>query len=235
MEHQGDLEEQVIKITIIFFRDEFSRVRSDPDQLLGAKKIASNPITLISGRGGTGKTEVVTSVLNVAEELITRPANAIEDDGIDDVEAEDLLRVMIDSPDGDSRGESPSPSREKKPRVLSNGPVLYTAPTGKAAGVIRKRIKRNAFTIHQIIASFKMRKGDEWKFGQTQILAVDECSMVSLEVSLIVTTNLIAVKPNVFCSYFPISSESLSKPVRSKKWFSSAMYYNCHRSTLEIS
>ena len=161
------------------FRDEFVRVRSDPDQLLGAKKIASNPITLISGRGGTGKTEVVTSVLNVAEELITRPAKASDDDGIDDAEA----AFNIDSPDGESRRESPS--REKKPRVLSNGPVLYTAPTGKAAGVIRKRIKRNAFTIHQILASFKMRKGDEWKFGQTQILAVDECSMVSLEVSLI--------------------------------------------------
>ena len=177
MEHQGDLEEQVIQITIIFFRDEFSRVRSDPDQLLGAKKIASNPITLISGRGGTGKTEVVTSVLNVAEELFTRPAKAIDDDGIDDAEA----AINIDSPDGESRRESPS--REKKPRVLNNGPVLYTAPTGKAAGVIRKRIKRPAFTIHQILASFKMRKGDEWKFGQTQILAVDECSMVSLEVS----------------------------------------------------
>ena len=232
MEDQGDLEEQVIKITIIFFRDEFSRVRSDPDQLLGAKKIASNPITLISGRGGTGKTEVVTSVLNVAEELIARPAKATDDDGIDEDEA--AMLAILDSPDGDSRRESPS--REKKPRVLSNGPVLYTAPTGKAASVIRKRIKRNAFTIHQILASFKMRKGDdEWKFGQTQILAVDECSMVSLEVSLIVTTNLIAVKPNVFCSYFPISSESLSKPVRSKKWFSSAMSYNCHRSTLEIS
>ena len=174
---------------------------------------------------------MVTSVLNVAEELIARPAKATDDDGIDEDEA--AMLAILDSPDGDSRRESPS--RGKKPRVLSNGPVLYTAPTGKAASVIRKRIKRNAFTIHQILASFKMRKGDdEWKFGQTQILAVDECSMVSLEVSLILT-NLIAGQPNVFCSYFPISSESLSKLVRSKKWFSSAMSYNCHRSTLEIS
>jgi len=29
--------------------------------------------------------------------------------------------------------------------------VLYVAPTGKAASVIRKRIKKKAYTIHQVI------------------------------------------------------------------------------------
>lgn len=139
--------------------------------------MAANPITLISGRGGTGKTEVVTSVLNVAEEMIRRAGEAIDEDSVSDGDAV----LNPDSRCGDSRRESPQ--RKNIPRVSSNGPVLYTAPTGKAAGVIRKRIKRNAFTIHQIVASYKMHKGDEWKFGQTQILAVDECSMVSLEVS----------------------------------------------------
>ncbi len=28
--------------------------------------------------------------------------------------------------------------------------VLYTAPTGKAAAVIRKRIKKKAYTIHSV-------------------------------------------------------------------------------------
>ena len=160
---------------LFFFSAEFERVRSDPNQLRAAKKIVSNPITLISGRGGTGKTEVVTSVLNAAEKLINRASETDDDDSMHDDAA-----LSSDSRGEDCRRESLH--RENKPRFLSNGPVLYTAPTGKAAGVIRKRIGRNAFTIHQIVASYKVNKGDEWKFGHTQILAVDECSMVSLEV-----------------------------------------------------
>jgi MoxR-like ATPase len=42
-------------------------MQNDSNQLLAAKKILSNPITLISGRGGTGKTEVVTAVLEAIE------------------------------------------------------------------------------------------------------------------------------------------------------------------------
>ena len=166
-----------------FYSDGFDRVRSDPDQLSAARKIADNPITLISGRGGTGKTEVVTSVLNAAEEQITRRRadETIDEDPvhIDGAHTNDNSRSGDVSVTRSRRETSP---REEKPRVMSNGPILYTAPTGKAAGVIRKRIKRRAFTIHQIIASYKMHKGDEWKFGATQILAVDESSMVSLEV-----------------------------------------------------
>ena len=32
----------------------------------------------------------------------------------------------------------------------SNGFILYTAPTGKAASVMRKRAGRKAFTMHQV-------------------------------------------------------------------------------------
>ena len=119
---------------------------------------------------------MVTSVLNVSEEIIRRAGETVEEDGVRDDDA----ALNTDSRGDDCRRESPP--RENKHLPLSNGPVLYAAPTGKAAGVIRKRIKRNAFTIHQILASYKLHKGDEWKFGQTQILAVDECSMVSMEV-----------------------------------------------------
>jgi ATP-dependent exoDNAse (exonuclease V) alpha subunit len=31
----------------------------------------------------------------------------------------------------------------------SNGPILYCAPTGKAASVIKKRVGKKAYTIHQ--------------------------------------------------------------------------------------
>ena len=32
----------------------------------------------------------------------------------------------------------------------SNGFILYTAPTGKAAAVMRKRAGKKAFTMHQV-------------------------------------------------------------------------------------
>ncbi len=35
-----------------------------------ARSIASNCLTVVSGRGGTGKTEVVAAVLGAAEELM---------------------------------------------------------------------------------------------------------------------------------------------------------------------
>jgi len=44
-------------------------------------------------------------------------------------------------------------SRRSKPEVEDEENVdfvLYTAPTGKAASVIRKRIKKKAYTIHQV-------------------------------------------------------------------------------------
>ena len=50
----------------------FDRIKSDADQLSAAKKIIDNPITLISGRGGTGKTEVVTSILYAMEEIYNK-------------------------------------------------------------------------------------------------------------------------------------------------------------------
>ena len=65
------------------------------------------------------------------------------------------------------------------------GPILYCAPTGKAASVIKKRVGSKAFTIHQIISSYKMWTANgegPWKFSPVRVCAVDECSMVSIEV-----------------------------------------------------
>merc|ERR1719376_177920 len=80
---------------------------------------------------------------------------------------------------------------QQKKTNKKNGRVLYVAPTGKAAAVMRKRAKpQNAFTIHQVIFSHRAWSqkeggggggGEEWKFCKTQIVAVDESSMVSLE------------------------------------------------------
>ena len=44
---------------------------------------------------------------------------------------------------------SPQSDSESKNNSSSNGPILYCAPTGKAASVIKKRVGKKAFTIHQ--------------------------------------------------------------------------------------
>ena len=81
-----------------------------------AKSIISQPITMVSGRGGTGKTEVVSKVLAAAKNMIDVSDEKNSDDGL---ENEHFV-----------------------------GTILYTAPTGKAASVIKKRVRASAFTIH---------------------------------------------------------------------------------------
>ncbi len=52
------------------------KVRKDPDQLKAAQMVSKNPITIISGRGGTGKTEVVVAVLNAIDEELSKVSRA---------------------------------------------------------------------------------------------------------------------------------------------------------------
>ena len=79
----------------------------------------------------------------------------------------------------DQLGSETKVSGEKTKDDSLSGPILYCAPTGKAASVIKKRVGSKAFTIHQIISSYKIwRQGEmmnPWKFSPVQIVAVDEC------------------------------------------------------------
>ena len=43
-----------------------------------------------------------------------------------------------------------TPSHVWQETGSTNGPILYCAPTGKAANVIKKRVGKKAFTIHQV-------------------------------------------------------------------------------------
>jgi len=44
----------------------FAKVRQDPDQLKAAELIARQPVVVMSGKGGCGKTEVVSAVVSYA-------------------------------------------------------------------------------------------------------------------------------------------------------------------------
>ena len=161
----------------------FERIQSDAAQMGAAKCIVNNAVTIISGRGGTGKTEVVSSVLKAVEDGIRNEDKVdIEEDSLiteDGVNSEDSFMTK-------DKDENDPLQNSEEVKSSSNGPILYCAPTGKAASVIKKRVGSKAFTIHQILSSYKLwRSGQQmspWKFAETRIVAVDECSMVSIEI-----------------------------------------------------
>ena len=171
--------------------ERFSRIQSDKAQMTAARCILEKPVTLVSGRGGTGKTEVVSAVLKALEEYL-KTMEAFNDD----MEEEEHKKVdSMMSEDGVNSDDShmskdidplPVKPAKKASNDNMNGPILYCAPTGKAASVIKKRVGSKAFTIHQVISSYKLWKSSDqqspWKFSAVRIVAVDECSMVSIEV-----------------------------------------------------
>ena len=181
------------EFSIDFSLDCFNRISTDKQQRLAAEKISKKDVVIISGRGGTGKTEVVTTVLSHIENLLEskHSENSVKDVHENTSNGENCNKdpSIIDNTQdgGQSREES-----EKK--TQSNGRILYVAPTGKAASVMRKRAKKAAYTIHQVLFSYRswllQKFGEsskdgstvvsEWKFAETRICAVDECSMVSV-------------------------------------------------------
>lgn len=62
-------------MSIFFSSEEFSRVRRDAKQMSAAIAISRKPVSVISGRGGTGKTEVVTTTLNAIDKFLTEKVN----------------------------------------------------------------------------------------------------------------------------------------------------------------
>ncbi|PFX33712.1 DNA helicase B [Stylophora pistillata] len=140
----------------------------DVDQIHAAQLISTKPVAVLSGRGGCGKTFVVSEILKkVLEEkkekiLQENPVNSVE--------------TNIDICEDYS---------EKLKEV--NEQVLLTAPTGKAASILGKRIGIPAHTLHSVIFTFlhwKNKGGDhnEWKFSKVCLLVCDECRLVSVRV-----------------------------------------------------
>ncbi len=137
--------------------ERFSKIQMDADQMKAAKSILENHITIVSGRGGTGKTQVVSDVLGAIQDTFEGASSKHNSDDeagdVEDVKEEEIREIV------------------------------YCAPTGKAANVISRRVGSKAYTIHQIIRSYEIseKKDTQFKFSPVRILAVDECSMVSPE------------------------------------------------------
>ncbi|KAK3096494.1 hypothetical protein FSP39_000695 [Pinctada imbricata] len=166
-----------------FQSDVFNNIRSDPDQMKAAKALTQLPVVVISGKGGCGKTTVVTKVMSNCDLIL--PDHLDPSKG--DKEGEN--RELSEPTDGGNNtvtssvggvqdsewdtqdipeGNGPDGEEETDPEEndWSQYPVIiYTAPTGKAANLLGKRattpsdamlgIRTPGFTLHQVIWSYR--------------------------------------------------------------------------------
>lgn len=132
----------------------------DQDQIRAAHLITQKPVVVLSGRGGCGKTHVVSTVLSKVLEL---EESQMSGDQCDHQETSGKLQ--------------PSES------------ILLTAPTGRAASILGKRTGIEAYTLHSVIFSYfhwlkevkEKQNESTWKFSDINLLVCDECSLISVK------------------------------------------------------
>ncbi|NXK01903.1 HELB helicase, partial [Herpetotheres cachinnans] len=145
----------------------------DSDQMIAMEKICSNPVTIISGKGGCGKSTIVSCLFRHLKQM-EKEVEAASKDFEEDLDASEDWNTF------DHHWDSENMYAKK----LLN--VLFTAPTGRAASLLSEKTKLPAYTLHQIIYSFKLWRQSEqiqpWKFSTVTILIVDEGSLVSVQI-----------------------------------------------------
>ncbi|NWV37754.1 HELB helicase, partial [Grantiella picta] len=150
-----------------------SKAEVDEDQVIAVKKICSNPVTIISGKGGCGKSTIVSCLFRHLKQM-EKEVEAASKDFEQDLDASEEWNTF------DHHWESESMYAKK---FLN---VLFTAPTGRAASLLSEKTHLPAYTLHQIIYSFKSWRRNEgaypWKFSAVTVLIVDEGSLVSVHV-----------------------------------------------------
>lgn len=151
------------------FVQEFS---GDNDQINAAKLITQKPVVVMSGRGGCGKTFVVSNVLSKALEM---KKQCVLQEFAGDLDDENV------STSDDERDKA---SKTRQEEIEEE--VLITAPTGKAASILGRRTSLPSHTLHSVIYSctFWEQAGGQgdWKFNNVRLLVCDECSMISVRV-----------------------------------------------------
>ncbi|NXT80577.1 HELB helicase, partial [Zapornia atra] len=154
-----------------------SKAEEDLDQVLAMEKICSNPVTIISGKGGCGKSTIVSCLFRHLKQM-EKEVEAASKDFEEDLDASEEWNTF------DHRWESENMCTKNQLNVL------FTAPTGRAASLLSEKTKLPAYTLHQVIFSFKSWRQTEqvqpWKFSTVTILIVDEGSLVPVHVLSVV-------------------------------------------------
>ncbi|XP_064796995.1 DNA helicase B-like [Oncorhynchus masou masou] len=186
--------------------DQGPPVDLDPDQVRAAEMICFNPVTVISGKGGCGKTTVVSLVFKAAlqqsPEKVRKACWDFENDSLGSEaweeagawEEEALSQSLLSQLEGEVKDEKKKSSSSWV--LQGEDEVLLTAPTGRAASLLTKRTCFKAYTLHQVVWSFMQAKKDpngapeEWKFACVRVLVVDEGSLVCVQLLHSVLTML---------------------------------------------
>lgn len=114
-----------------------SKAEVDLDQVIAIEKICSNPVTIISGKGGCGKSTIVSSLFRHLKQIEKEVEAASKD-------FEEDLDVSEEWDTFDRHWESED-TCTKNPLN-----VLFTAPTGRAASLLSEKTKLPAYTLHQV-------------------------------------------------------------------------------------
>ncbi|XP_010157305.1 PREDICTED: DNA helicase B, partial [Eurypyga helias] len=153
-----------------------SKAEVDSDQEIAMQRICSNAVTIISGKGGCGKSTIVSCLFRHLKQM-EKEVEAASKDFEEDLDASEEWNTF------DHHCESENMHTKK----LN---VLFTAPTGRAASLLSEKTKLPAYTLHQIIYSFKSWRQSEqvqpWKFSTVTVLIVDEGSLVSVHILSVV-------------------------------------------------
>lgn len=163
---------------------DFPPVEVDRYQLQAGEMICANPVTVISGVGGCGKTTVVSLVFQAAVEQECSTSGKVGKDP-----GEQTREYPGEDPEGypgGLHGASDGEKEEVEESAVEELEILLTAPTGRAASLLTKRTGFKAYTLHQVIWDFNMATADsngrrEWKFESVRALVVDEGSLVSVQ------------------------------------------------------
>ncbi|NWR26863.1 HELB helicase, partial [Tachuris rubrigastra] len=150
-----------------------STAEADLDQVIAVEKICSNPVTIISGKGGCGKSTIVSCLFRHLKQM-EKEVEAASKDFEEDLDASEEWNTF----------DHPWQSENMHAKRCLN--VLFTAPTGRAASLLSEKTQLPAYTLHQIIYSFKSWRQSEqaqpWKFSAVTVLIVDEGSLVSVHI-----------------------------------------------------
>ncbi|KAM6214671.1 DNA helicase B [Rhynchocyon petersi] len=153
--------------------EETREAQLDPDQVTALEMICANAVTVISGKGGCGKTTIVSRLFKHIEQLEEREVKkACEDFEQDQDPSEEWVTFT-------------EQNQKEAGKAIE---VLLTAPTGKAAGLLRQKTGLHAYTLCQVNYSFylweknKTEEKKPWKLSSVRVLVVDEGSLVSVGV-----------------------------------------------------
>jgi ATP-dependent exoDNAse (exonuclease V) alpha subunit len=148
------------------------------------RALQERPLVVLNGRAGSGKTQVVAAFVRAALRVF-EPIPVFKDQKDETSNPSDRGRQNgsggVDSTQTTPTKPGQQPSRQES-KVKYRPQVLLTAPTGKAASVLEKRIgddQVSAATLHAVMHSL-VRNNPMYK--STKVWVVDECSMVPITV-----------------------------------------------------